>query len=94
MEQPIVNISISQYLHPTDFQLVGLNISLEPEFVIETELADLIHRVKELGLSKEQQVKVMEVRKKGKNNNNARQCRKKKLDKVASLQVTELSPFD
>ena len=54
----------------------------------------MLQREKELGLSEEQQVKVMDVRKKGKHINNARQCRKKKLDKVASLQVTELSPFD
>ena len=43
-------------------------------------------------LSEEQQVKVREVRKKGRNNLHARNCRKRKADKTTELQVIE--PID
>ena len=72
--------------------MVALNISLEPEFVITAQLGLLLQREKELGLSEEQQVKVREVRKKGRNNLHARNCRKRKADKTTELQVIE--PID
>ena len=71
--------------------MVGLNISLEPEFVISAELAVLRRREEELDLSAEQQEKVREVRKKGRNNMHAMKCRQRKVDNLADLQVIELS---
>ena len=67
--------------------MVELNISLEPDFVISAELAVLRQREEELGLSGEQQEKVREVRRKGRNNLHARNCRKRKSDKTTELQV-------
>ena len=51
----------------------------------------LVQRGKELGLSEEQEVKVMEVRRKGRNNMHATKCRQRKADQSADLQVIELS---
>ena len=59
--------------------MVDLNISLEPEFVISAELAVLKEKAKELGLTPEQQGKVLEVRKKGKNNKTAKSSRQRQI---------------
>ena len=72
--------------------MVGFNISLEPEFVINSALPLVEQREAELGLSPEQQMMVREVRKRGRNKMHAINCRKKKTDQLADLQVTELSP--
>ena len=76
------------------FQLMGLNISLEPEFVINSALWLLEQREVELGLSEEQQCLVREVRKRGRNKMHANNCRKKQMDQLADLQVTDLSSVD
>ena len=70
-----------------------LNISLEPDFVISAELAVLRQREEELGLSAEQQEKVREVRRKGRNNQHAISCRQRKVDDLADLQVSQPSQF-
>ena len=72
--------------------MVGLNISLEPEFVITTALPLLEQMEAELGLSSVQQMMVREVRKRGRNKMHAINCRKRKTDQLADLQVIELSP--
>ena len=71
--------------------MVGLNISLEPEFVISAELALLKEKTKELGLTAEQQRKVSEVRKKGRNNMTAASSRKRQIENLEDLQVIELN---
>ena len=73
--------------------MVELNISLEPDFVISAELAVLRQREEELGLSAEQQEKVREVRRKGRNNKHAITCRQRKVDDLADLQVSQPSQF-
>ena len=71
--------------------MVALNISLEPEFVITAELAVLRQREEQLGLSAEQQEKVREVRRKGRNINCATNSRKRKVENIEDLKVTQLS---
>ena len=70
--------------------MVDLNIRLEPEFVISVELALLKKKAKELGLSEEQQRKVLEVRRKGKNNKTAISSRQRQIQDLADLQVIKL----
>ena len=70
--------------------MVDLNISLEPEFVINAKLAVLRQREQQLGLSAEQQKQVREVRRKGKNNNCATNSRKRKVENIEDLKVTQL----
>ena len=67
--------------------MVDLNIRMEPEFVISVELALLKKKAKELGLSEEQQRKVLEVRRKGKNNKTATSSRQRQIQDLADLQV-------
>ena len=69
--------------------MVGLNISLEPEFVINAALWELEQREVELGLSPEQQSVVREVRKRGRNKMHANNCRRKQMDQLADLQVID-----
>ena len=71
--------------------MVGLNIRLEPDFVISAELAVLKKKVEELGLTPEQQRKVKEVRKKGRNNLTAIRSRQRQIDNIEYLQVKEPS---
>ena len=71
--------------------MVGLNIRLEPDFVISAELAVLKKKVEELGLTPEQQRKVKEVRKKGRNNLTAIKSRQRQIDNIEYLQVKEPS---
>ena len=70
--------------------MVVLNISLEPEFVISAELAVVKEKAKELGLTAEQQAKVLEVRRKGKNNKTAANSRQRQIQDLEDLQVIEL----
>ena len=70
--------------------MVDLNIRMEPEFVISVELALLKKKAKELGLSEEQQRKVLEVRRKGKNNKTATSSRQRQIQDLADLQVIKL----
>ena len=71
--------------------MVGLNISLEPEFVITAELRLLEQREAELGLNAEQVGQVREARKRGRNKMHANNCRKRQIGELADLQVSELS---
>ena len=70
--------------------MVDLNIRMEPEFVISAELALLKKKAKELGLSEEQQRKVLEVRRKGKNNKTATSSRQRQIQDLTDLQVIKL----
>ena len=70
------------------FQLVDLNISLEPDFVIHAKLAEVKQKL--MGLSEEQKAKIKEVRRKGRNNRKATECRERMRDQTADLQVTQL----
>ena len=67
--------------------MVDLKISLEPDFVIMAELAEMREAEKELGLSEEQKAKVMEVRRKGRNNRKATECRERKRDQRTRRQI-------
>ena len=71
--------------------MVGLNIRLEPEFVISAELAVLKEKAEELGLSAEQRRKLKEVRRKGRNNSTAARSRQRQIDNLEDLQVIELN---